>query len=272
MKTITIKKTMANEQGDSPIFQLLPGLESMDPSKVVVVPLQFREQVEQKNKDIDGLTTLLNQAIGKPWETEGVRLIGTAQFNLGMHKEACASWERIRKFDMYDAEANQKLATSYQKLGEYTLSEQAAKRALENHPSDWDKAETHALIASNYKTRWRNQWETEDNLQKRQQEAEFELRRMAKHCGKLAAATELAIDSSLRNYPDDAWALLSLADLLLLTSDRPKRVKQKYQKCTIVVEGFTASSVLNQVKLYQTLGLFEKNVSAALEIIGEHHA
>jgi tetratricopeptide (TPR) repeat protein len=324
-----VEETLANEQVDSPIFQLLPGLESMDPNKVVVVPLKFREQVELKNKDVNGLATLLNEAIGEHWETEGLRLIGTAQFNLGEHKKACATWERIRKFDMYDAEANQKLATSYQKLGEHTLSDHAAKRALENHPSDWDRAETHALIASNYKTRWRNQWEAEDKLEQRQQDAlispllkqaydayhlgfeqhrshyysglnavamlciqlqlaklhpeiwaldfddeqdaEFELQKMTKHCAKLTAATELAIDSSIRNYPDDAWALLSLADLLLLTSDQPKKVKQKYKKCTVVVKGFTASSVLNQVKLYQTLGLLEENVNAAIEIIGEHH-
>ncbi|MCP4433211.1 MAG: hypothetical protein GY806_19730, partial [Gammaproteobacteria bacterium] len=98
--------------------------------------------------------------------------------------------------------------------------------------------------------------------------AASELRKMTTHLTKLVAATDLAIESSLCNYSNDDWAPLAAADLLLITSNRPQRVKQKYQKCIHQIKGFNADSLSNQVQLYQTLGLFEENVAAALEIVG----
>ena len=134
----TIQATLNNESSDSPVFQLLPGLTSFDPSQVVVVPLKFREKVEQKATDPKELLKLCHEVTGESWETEGLRIIGRAQFGLKHHEGSSKTWERIRTFDMYDLEANQKLATSYQKLGELTLSEQAAKRALESSRlDDW---------------------------------------------------------------------------------------------------------------------------------------
>lgn len=54
---------------------------------------------------------------------------------------------------MYDVEANQKLATCYQRLEKCSLAERAADRALKStRLGDWDRAETFALIASNKKT------------------------------------------------------------------------------------------------------------------------
>ncbi len=322
----TVENTLSSEQGDSPVFKLLPGLENMSPEKVIVVPQVFQEQVVQLQRDAQQLLKLVDEAIGQPWEKEGLRIIGRSQFKLRDYEHACVTWEQIRTYDMLDLEANQKLATCYQKSENYVLSDQAAGRALKANLNDWDRAETNALIGSNLKTRWRQQWQEESELAKRQQQAlvsdllnksyeayregyehhrshyysglnavamrsiqlslatlhretwnlEFdnediaasELRKMTTHLTKLVAATDLAIESSLRNYSNDDWAPLAAADLLLITSNRPQRVKQKYQKCIHQIKGFNADSLSNQVQLYQTLGLFEENVAAALEIVG----
>ncbi len=320
-----ITATLESELVDSPIFQLLPELKNIDPTKVIVVPLKFREQIELHKKDINYLSTLLNEATGEYWETAAFRLIGTTQFNLGEYKQASGTLERVIKFNNHDAEANQILATCYRKLGQFTLSDQAAKRSLKNKLSDWNKAETYALIGSNHKTRWREQWENKETLEQRQnkalistllkktydayhrgfeqhrnhyysgfnaaaiqyiqlelaklhpqtwlldfddkQDADFALKKISKHYTKLVAATDLAITSSIKNYPKDKWARVSQANLMLLTSDNPEKIKQKYQKCIEDITEFTASSIMSQVKLYHSLGLLKENVNAILEII-----
>lgn len=320
-----IQATLQNENADSPVFQLLPGLTSFDSSKVVVVPLQFQEQVEQAAIDSKKLFTLCEETSGKAWETEGLRIIGRAQFKLGDHEASIKTWERIRKFDMFDLEANQKLATNYQKTKEITLSEQAARRALRsNNLSDWNSAETYALIASNHKTQWHASFDSETDLKKRQckaltssfleqsikhyrqgfekhrshyysglnavallsiqielakqhpgrwelifnnaRQADFELEERSEFLSKLIAATDLAIESSIQNYPDDQWARISRADLLLLSSNNPEKVKVSYEQCE-AMNAFDASAIQRQLKIYQDLDLFTTNLEAVLEYL-----
>jgi hypothetical protein len=326
----TIKATLQNENSDSPVFQLLPGLTSFDPSKVVVVPLKFREKVEQVAADREELLKLLDEVAGEAWETEGLRIIGRAQLKLGDHEGSSKTWERVREFDMFDLEANQKLATNYQKLGKFALSEQAANRALKSvRLGDWDSAETYALIASNNKTQWHAALESEPDLEKRQRKAlaspflgqsyelyrkgferhrshyysglnavamlsiqielaklhpdqwalefknerfaELELEERSEHLTKLIAATDLAIESSIRNYPEDEWARISRADLMLLVSDKPDKVKLNYEKCSAIA-AFSATALRRQLKIYQDLALFKDNVEAALEAVSKHQA
>ena len=45
--------------------------------------------------------------------------------------------------------------------------------------------------------------------------AALELGERSEHFCKLIAATDLAIESSIRNYPEDEWARISRADLML---------------------------------------------------------
>ena len=321
----TIKATLKNESADSPVFHLLPGLTSFDSSKVVVVPLKFRERVEQEAENQEELLKLCDEIAGEAWATEGLRIIGCAQFDLGHHEGSSKTWERIRAFDMFDVEANQKLATNYQKLGEYKLSEQAAKRTLESSRlKDWDCAETYSLMASNDKTQWHAVLESETDLIERQRKAltspfleqsyefyrkgfekhrshyysglnavamlsiqielaklhpdlwalkfddgrfaELDLEKRSEHLSKLIAATDLAIESSICNYPEDDWARISRADLMLLTSDSPEKVKYHYEACA-AVPAFNASSLHRQLKIYQDLEVFQKNVEAALETV-----
>jgi len=324
----TIRATLINESADSPVFQLLPGLTSFDPGKVVVVPLRFREKVELAAQDSAALVHLCEEVAGEAWETEALRIIGRAQFRLGNHQASSRIWERIREFDMFDAEANQKLATNYQKLGKFKLSEQAASRALKStRLSDWARAETYALIGSNYKTQWHAAVEAEADLGTRQRKAlispflgqsymayhdgferhrshyysglnavamlsiqlelarlqpeqwaldfssdrhaELELEERSAHLSKLIAATDLAIESSIRHYPEDEWARLSRADLKLLASERPDKVRHEYQKCRETIAMFTREALERQLKIYQDLALFEKNVNAALEAFAD---
>jgi tetratricopeptide (TPR) repeat protein len=323
----TIKATLEKESSDSPVFELLPGLTSFDPSKVVVVPLKFREKVKQLADNREALLALFHEISGEAWETEAFRIIGAAQFALGDHEESIKIWERIREFDMFDFEANQRLATCFQKLGKYTLSEQAADRALQSpRLSDWDRAEVYSLIASNRKTQWHTELKTESDLVRRQHKAlaspllqesyesyrkgfeqhrshyysglnavamlsiqvelaklhpdrwilefrkekraEVELEERTEYLGKLIAATDLSIESSIENYPEDDWAKLSRADLMLLASKSPTKVKRDYERCANV-PAFNASSLKRQLEIYQDLELFGDNVNAALESVAD---
>lgn len=328
----TVQDTLRNLKGESPVFKLLPGLESMSPDKVVVVPQAFRERVDQllDARDTQGLKKMMQEATGQPWEKEGLRKIGRAQSTLGDFANACETWECVRHYSQFDIEANQRLATCYQKQERFTESDQAAHRALGANLGDWDRAETLALIGSNYKTRWRHQWENKPELPERQQqalvsellersyesyrqgyeyhrshyysglnavamlsirvelanlhphtwvlefdgeeEAECKSSQMQKHLAKLVAATDLAIQSSMRNYAEDAWAPLAAADLLLLTCDNPERVRQKYLKCIHQIKDFNEASLRNQIRLYESLGLFPDNVAAILDIVGQQAA
>jgi hypothetical protein len=42
-----LKLTLDSQNPDSPIYQLLPGLEPADPAKVLIVPLDFREELKR---------------------------------------------------------------------------------------------------------------------------------------------------------------------------------------------------------------------------------
>ncbi|MGD9192766.1 MAG: hypothetical protein PVH58_12645, partial [Desulfobacterales bacterium] len=169
-----LKATLDSQKQDSPVFQLLPGLHPTDPTKFQVVPLDFREEVEQaessKNK---GYLQLLSAEVdGFAWTTMGLRLIGHAQFQLKDLRGAKATWEAVRKFNDMDLEANTLLGTIYQRLGDLVRSDQALERALQNTGmSSWDRAEIRALMARNAKTLWEKDWKDVQDVDAVQEEA-----------------------------------------------------------------------------------------------------
>jgi len=114
-------------------------------------------------------------------------------------------------------------------------------------------------LADSYFEEWAYLFDSEDK-------AEHEMTDRLEHLRKLDAATGLAITSSVKNY-DDNWARISHADLLLLTSEEPRRVGIAYSRCKNSIRDFNADSVRNQLALYQSLNLFEDNVNAALEVL-----
>jgi hypothetical protein len=85
-----LRQTLANEKADSPVFQLLPDLEEQARSRFLPVPQTFREDVELafKAKQLGLLGLLAMEARDFFWSSEGLRLIGRAQFDLKGYREA----------------------------------------------------------------------------------------------------------------------------------------------------------------------------------------
>lgn len=153
--TAALKRTWELHPKDSPVYQLLPDLESVDPKKFLVVPLDFREEVEQaqNRKRCGDLQLLVSEIDGFAWKSMGLRMIGRAQFELKDWQAAKTTWKAVRNYDAMDLEANTKLGTIYQRLGDLTASDQALERALQNKIDlNWDRAEILALLARNAKT------------------------------------------------------------------------------------------------------------------------
>lgn len=156
-----LKASWDSQIQDSPVFQLLPGLEATDPSKFLITPLDFSEQLEQTklSKSVGDLQLLAAEVDGFPWMTMGLRPIGKAQRALKNWKGARVTWEAIRKYDDMDLEANTHLGTIYQREGDLLKSDQALQRALKNRACGaTERAEIYALMGRNAKTQWEQDW------------------------------------------------------------------------------------------------------------------
>jgi len=154
--------TVESQRVDSPVYLLLPDLKSPDPAVLKVVPRDFHDEVKRA---IDhgwrgDLRLLSHEARGFEWETEGLRVVGRAQFSLKADRGARETFEALRESDSDDIEANQRLATVYQRLGDLSASNAAIQRVIENKDSvRKDLAEVFALRARNLKTPWRKRFE-----------------------------------------------------------------------------------------------------------------
>jgi hypothetical protein len=157
-----LQATINGDVQDSPVFKLLPELQVQDHRRFLPVPMGFREDVERATnvKALGSLVLLAKTANGFQWESEGMRLVGRAQFKLKAFADAQRSWDVVRNFDPEDLEANQRLATVYQRLNKLAESDLAVERALRRKGlSSYDRAEVRSLRGSNAKSRWRTQWE-----------------------------------------------------------------------------------------------------------------
>lgn len=115
-----LRRTLASEENDSPVFRLLPALRTQDPGRFIVVPEEYREEVEEaEKKRRAGLLALMSaETAGLLWEREGVRLCARAQCQANFLLDAKVSWERVLRFDERDWEANLELGAIYQAFGE----------------------------------------------------------------------------------------------------------------------------------------------------------
>ena len=159
--TEALGQTLASEAQDSPVFRSLPDLEEQDRSRFLAVPRGFREAVEvaAASRCAGDLGLLAAEAEGFEWESEGMRIVGRAQFGLKANRGARSTWERIRQLDAEDLEANTLLATIDQRLGDLTLSDQAIQRVLARRGlTPYARAEANALLARNAKARWKDEW------------------------------------------------------------------------------------------------------------------
>jgi hypothetical protein len=146
---------------DSPVYSMLPGLPPPDPTAFVVVPEDFREEVNRArlSREKGDLRFLASELTGLPWRREGMRVAGEAQFRLGDFRYAAETWEWVRAELPADVKANLRLGTIYQKLGDLVRSDEALQRVIAVRRIDSENlAEARALLASNAKTRWMTEW------------------------------------------------------------------------------------------------------------------
>jgi hypothetical protein len=156
--TAGLRRTLASSEKDSPVFRLLPALRSQDPGQFMVVPLDFREEVQQaEDRKWPGLLSLISvEVAGLLWEREGLRLCARAQCRSNYLSAARASWERVLRFDETDCEANLELGSVYQTLGHLEKSNLSLKRVLDNPAAEpRERAQAHALRARNAMQYWR---------------------------------------------------------------------------------------------------------------------
>ncbi len=169
-----LQATLDSQEQDSPVFQLLPGLEPADPTSFQVVPRDFREEVEEAKSSNDTvyLQLLSAEVDGFDWTTMGLRLIGHAQFQLKDLQGARTTWEEVRRFEEMDLEANTILGTVFQRQNDLVKSDHALQRALQNRTvAGNDRAEILALMARNAKTLWEMDWEKFQEIEAAQKEA-----------------------------------------------------------------------------------------------------
>ena len=156
-----LKLTLDSQHEDSPVYQLLPALKPADPNTVLVVPLDFREEVERVEaaKNCGDLQLLAAEVDGFIWRVAGLRMIGQAQFRLKDWPGAKVTWSAVREYDDMDVEANTLLGTIFQRLGDLVSSDQAVERALENREiGAAARAEIRALMGRNAKNQWEQSW------------------------------------------------------------------------------------------------------------------
>ncbi len=156
-----LRLTLDSQRADSPVYQLLPELKPADPDEVLVVPLDFREEVEREEgaKNCGDLQMLAAEVDGFAWRIAGLRLIGNAQFRLKDWPGAKVTWIAVRDYDDMDVEANTLLGTIFQRLGDLVSSDQAVERALQNKEiSAGQRAEIRALMGRNAKNQWEQSW------------------------------------------------------------------------------------------------------------------
>ncbi|MEO6069814.1 MAG: tetratricopeptide repeat-containing protein [Chitinophagaceae bacterium] len=170
-----LKATLLSDRQDSPVFFMLPKLAAQDPDLFLVVPSDFGEEVEvaKAGKQLGKLALLAFEAQGFPWEMQALRSIGDVLYCLKNFEDALIIWEKVRTRYPLDLDANDRLATCYQRLAEremttneanglelLALSDLAVKRILDNYLKlDKNKrAEIYSLKARNAKTKWINSW------------------------------------------------------------------------------------------------------------------
>jgi hypothetical protein len=156
-----LRQTIEEPATDSPIFQLVPKLEPQDWTRLVVVPAGFREEVEKaaQSRRLGDLELLSHESRTFDWASEGLRLVGQAQFDLKSWEGARETWEAVRERLGGDREADLRLGTIYQRLGDLAASDIAVKRAIADPDiTDRERAEAYALLGSNEKTRWMSAW------------------------------------------------------------------------------------------------------------------
>ena len=149
--------TIASGRCDSPVYQVLPELDPPNPEVLKPVPKDFREEVEaaRQSRDRGMMRLLAYEARDFAWATEGLRLVGRAQFDTKAFAGGIETFEWLREALPDDVEASQRLATLHQRMGDLAGSNRAIARVLEApRASRTQRAEVFALKGRNSKVTW----------------------------------------------------------------------------------------------------------------------
>jgi tetratricopeptide (TPR) repeat protein len=211
---------------DSPVFASLPNLTEPDPSSFNPVPQDFGEEVTRAtaNNRAGDLALISNEVKGFEWETRAWRTVGAAQFDIDALIGAKTTWENVRKLEPQDLEANLRLGTIYERLGDLVRSTEALNRALNNKAiKQHDRAEAYSLLARNFKTRWRQDWESKPPADR----AAEALR--SPHLQESFENYERAFDEDLNHYYSGLNSLAMLKIMLELAGKLPDVWAEQFQ-------------------------------------------
>jgi hypothetical protein len=211
---------------DSPVFASLPNLTEPDPSLFNPVPQDFGEEVTRAsaNKQPGDLALLSYEVRDFEWETRGWRMVGTAQFELDAVAGARVTWEHIRRLEPTDLEANIRLGTIYERLDDLVRSTEALRRALNNKIiKQNERAEAFSLLARNFKTLWRHDWEG-----KPPEERAAEALRSA-HLQESFENYERAFDEDLNHYYSGLNALAMIKIMVALAEALPQVWSEQFE-------------------------------------------
>ena len=170
-----LKATLLSNRKDSPVFNMLPKLEAQDAERFLAVPIEFGEEVEigKVSKQFGKLALLAAEARDYPWQIPALRSIGEVQFRLKGFEDARITWEKVKGRYPDDRDANDRLATIYQRLAEEEMkfnpvggwellakSDIAIKKLLDNYATleRNKRGEVYSLMGRNAKTRWLDTW------------------------------------------------------------------------------------------------------------------
>jgi tetratricopeptide (TPR) repeat protein len=217
-----LRKTLDSDVTDSPVLGLLQiedGIIPSDLARLLAVPGDFGEEVTRAKREgrVGDLALLGEEATLLSWVREGLRRVGNAQFDLSSLEPARPTWERLRGMEPKDVEANSRLATIYQKLKQYSLSEEAIDRVI-GEARGRDRAELGALRASNIKTDWVAEWEKIEDAGARERVA-LQSARLYKAVNEYSAAFEAD-----RNHFYSGLNALAMRTMLLGLIDRQPEV------------------------------------------------
>ena len=149
----------------------------------MVFPEDFAEEAEiyYKSKQAGVLSLMAKEAEDFPWRKRALRIIGEKLFLLKDYENCCTIWEKLLKTDKNDVEANELLATIYQRLAEKEASPEESEEKLAKSDAAIEKflakteaenynkiAEAWALKGRNAKSRWLQSWR---NLPESEQQA-----------------------------------------------------------------------------------------------------
>jgi hypothetical protein len=235
-----IKETIQSNGNDSPVFNWLPKLEEQDAERFKAMPNDFVEEVKIAfdTQQEGRLALMAEETEGYSWQGPALRLIGESMFNLKAMDSARTVWEQIRSDKPFDKQANDRLATIYQRLAGRELAQNPTEAvsllsrsnlaignllSLYENLDKQERAEAFALKARNIKTQWINTWRDVDKN---------EIGAMAVQSGYLQASFEnyeRGYYENLNHFYSGINALSLLTIMIELAETYPVEWELKYK-------------------------------------------